>query len=259
MELDKYAKLAAVEHANNDAMLNGFPIKSEKWKKSYNEYMEYATSTMSVGRKNPRFQLNPIAFTELHYPDIFGPQGLAARLAAEYTSHEGKGVPPDVIKNRILAAVTSLVKIYENSVLGNVNTTKGHKQGLIDNNDMSQLQLPKKEGMSEDQYRIKKMQVMKHRVLRDLLTNLVLESLMPFFRLSAKDINDILNSMDFDSNTIENYNSPIQDEATAPSAQFPKGGSTKVSMRDKFIEKLHARMKPKFMAVSLRRMLIGRD
>lgn len=252
MEMDKYTKLQAKEYANNEAEISGFEIGSDKWKKAFKEYLEFAHSTMSVGR-NPRNLKNPsVASAVKYYPEMFGESGIVGKLAEKYVGPEGK-VPISSIQNRVLASVTNLVKLYENGVLGTRTTTRGRKEGKIADDEMSRLQLPDRpKGMSDEEYNNlpQTKEVLRNWIIRDLLTNLMIESITPVFMLTKKDIDDILNRLQWRNVTVSNYSHPQE------SVDF-QGKKGMFSYRDEFLSVLHNYMKKTIGALNFRKILLG--
>ena len=252
MELDKYTKIQATEYANNEAEIGGFKIGSPQWKTAFKTYLSFAHSTMSVGR-NPRTLKNPSAAVAVkHYPEMFGEVGIAGRLAEKYQGPEGK-LPLSSIQNRILASVTNLVKLYENGILGVKTTTKGRKEGKIPNDDMSRMQLPERpKGMSDEEYNNlpQTKEVLRNWITRDLLTNLMIESITPVFMLTQKDIDAILSRLQWKNVTVQNYSHPQE------STDF-EGKKSMISYRDEFLNVLHGYMRKTLGAVNFRKLIIG--
>lgn len=237
MEVDKYSKEQATEYANNEAEMLGFAVGSLKWKACFKEYIDFAKGTMNVGR-NPRMMMrNPIKAIEGYYGDILSSSGLAGRLARNYRSPEGKGVPLEAVQNRIMSSVTNLVKLFENAELGTKTTTTGRGQGKIDNNNMSELQMPTKFSGQSDAYREAAVAVIKKQMTRDLLTNIILESLVPFFELKKKDIDDLMATFDF---------------KTPDVSEFHKEG-----VRKSWIDALRGVVGKKFSTINYRKILFG--
>lgn len=235
MGLDKYTKEQAMEYANNEAEISGFKVGSPHWKKVFEEYCKFATKTMSVGR-NPRGRPK-IASIEKLYPQVFGANGFAGKIAGKYKSQVGQEVNLQAIQGRIMSSVSNLVKLFENGEMGTKNTTKGSAQGHIENSDMSELQLPNKpEGMSDDEYNQDARDVIRHWLVRDLITNAVIESLTPFFNLTKKDVDDIMDLIEAQEATIE---------------EIKKG------KRAEFVKRLSAVIGPKIGQVSYRKLILG--
>jgi hypothetical protein len=231
--LDKYTKEQAKEFADNEAQIQGFDIGSPHWKKAFEDYCKFATSTMSVGR-NPRGKIENV---EKLYPEVFSADGFAGKVARNYKSQVGQEVDLKAIQNRIMSSVSNLVKLFENGVMGTKNTTKGAKQGHIDNSDISELQLPSRlPNESDDEYEAKTKDVIRHWLIRDLITNSVLESLTPFFELTKKDVDDIMGLIQAEEATIE---------------EIQKG------KRSEFVKRLSAVIGPKIKQVSYRKLILG--
>lgn len=252
MEMDKYTKHQATEYANNEAEIYGFEVGGAKWKDAFKNYINFAHSTMSVGR-NPRNLKNPSVATAVkHYPEMFGEKGIVGKLAEGYEGPEGK-VPISSIQNRVLASVTNLVKLYENGVLGTKNTTKGRREGKISNEEMSRLQLPDRpKGMSDEEYNDlpQTKEVLHNWIVRDLLTNLMIESITPVFMLTKRDIEDILNRLKWKNVTVSNYSHPQE------STDF-EGKKSMVSYRDEFLNVLHSYMRKTLGMMNFRKLLLG--
>lgn len=234
--MDKYTKEQAMEYANNEAESRGFKAGSDKWKDAFKEYLSFAFSTMSVGR-NPRGDHKYKVMIEL-YPEIFGDRGFAGKVAPNYLTQEGRrGVPLEVVQDRILSSVNNLMKLFENAALGVKNTTTGNKPGEIPNSDMSELQFPKREsGMSDEEYSLIADAVVRHWLVRDIITNSILESLAPFFRLSSADINDIM--------------SGIKSRGVSVEDAMGEG-------REDLVKTLRAQVKPKVDQINYKKLVKG--
>lgn len=252
MKLDESTKLHAKEYANNEAEIHGFKIGSPKWHAAYKVSCNHAYSTMSVGR-NPRMLKNPSTTVAIkHYSEMFGEQGIAGKIADKYLGPEGK-VPISSIQNRILASVTNLVKLYENGILGTKNTTRGRNEGKIADEDMSRMQLPERpKGMSDDDYNNlpQTKEVLRNWIIRDLLTNLMIESITPVFMLTQKDLDIILSRLQWKNVTVQNYSHPQE------STDFD-GKKSMISYRDEFLNVLHGYMKKTIGAMNFRKLLVG--
>lgn len=208
VRIDKYTKEQAAEYADNECEVSGAPIGGSMWKGHYGEYLEEAKGTMSVGR-NPRTARNPVSSAAVMYNDILGKSGLAGKLASNYKSKSGKGVPVDVIQNRIMSSVLNIVKLYENSVLGVKTTTVGDKQGRIEASAMSDLQMPPRpKDMTDEQYAVLARAVVKQQMTRDLLTNMMLENLIPFFNLQKQSVDKIMAATSLDDAKLEDLQKP---------------------------------------------------
>lgn len=237
MEVDKYTKEQATEYANNDAEMQGYPVGGPQWKACFKGYIEFAKTTMSVGR-NPRSLRNPSKAMQEFYPDILSSTGLAGRLARNYRGKDGKGVPLDAIQNRIMSSVTNLVKLFENAELGTKTTTDGSGQGLIENDKMSELQLPSKpKSMSDDEYNKLAREVIRKQMTRDMLTNMLLESLIPFFELKKSDIDTIMNNFNWKVATVQD---------------FQKSG-----LRKSWIDALRGVIGKKMSSINYRKIILG--
>lgn len=238
MALDKFTIEQAKEFANNQGEIEGFEPGSPNWKDAFKEYCEFAKGTMSIGR-NPRTARNPVKSVTALYPDIFGWDGIAGKLARSYQSSEGsRGIPLEAVQNRIMSAVTNLVKLFENGELGTRNTTIGNQQGKIADNHMSELQLPHKPaGMSEEEYTQLSREVVRKQMIRDLLTNVVLESLVPFFEMSKRDVSDIMDSVKWDVKSAK---------------EFQRAG-----LRKSWIEALRGVIGKKFKVINIRKLIFG--
>lgn len=236
MGLDKYTIEQAKDHANNEAEIQGFEIGSPQWRQVFKEYCKFAEGTMSVGR-NPRTKRNPIKNVTSLYPDIFASNEIAGRWAKNYQSQDGRGIPVDAVNSRIMSSVMNLVKLFENAELGTKNVTSGHASGKIDDSSMSELQLPSKpQGMSEEKYIELSKAVVKRQMTRDLLTNIVLESLKPFFEMNRRDVEDIMKEVNWDVKSAK---------------EFQKAG-----LRKSWIEVLRGVIGGKFKDINIRKMIL---
>ena len=237
--LDPITKEMAEDYANEEARINGWKIGSNPWKNAFKSYVSDAMATMSVGRnpRGPGSHLYKVK-TEL-YPDVFGKEGFAGKVAKDFIteSKSDKGVPLESMQNKILSSVSNLVRMYENGILGIRNTTVGNKQGKIPNNQMSEMQLPNKEEFSTaTEFEAAVRDVILNWFVRDLITDAVLESLIPFFKLSEQDIKSILSELDLDK-------VPVKD--------LLKGG------REELIKALRAKVKTKMDQVNYRKLVLS--
>lgn len=231
--LDKYTIEQAQLHANNEAELQGFEIGSPNWKTAFKDYCEFAKGTMSVGR-NPRSAKNPIKAIENLYPDIF--DQISGRWAKNYRGQDGKGIPVEAVRSRIMSSVTNLVKLFENAELGTKTTTLGNEQGKIDNNNMSDLQLPaKRSDQTPEDYLEATKSVVRAQMTRDLLTNIVLESLKPFMEMTGRDVHEIMATVNWDVKSAQ---------------EFQKSG-----LRKSWIQTLRGVIGDKFKNISIRKIV----
>lgn len=201
MELDKYTKEMATEFANNEADHHGFKIGSNPWKKAFKEYCEEAKETMSVGR-NP-YMSNPTPQSvKPFFSEIFSDRGAAGEIAKHYT---GEAMSTSAVEQRIMSAVTNLVKLFEAGKMGSRNKAKG-KYGKILNSEMSEFQLPKKGDMSEAEYSRIEKEVLRKWLTRDLLTGFLIESLIPFFSMNKSEVDQMVSALiDVTGGTIKAY------------------------------------------------------
>lgn len=237
IEVDKYTKEQATEYANAEADRIGFEIGSERWKKVFKEYLSFATSTMSVGR-NPRGK-NHYAILKEIYPQVFGENGFAGRMSRQYVDQTGSKITTEQAGDRVLSSVHNLMKLFENGGLGIKNTTKGNKPGKIPNSEMSELQFPDKKGFAtEDEYFAAIQDVIFNWLVRDLVTNCILESLDMFFRLTPDDVAEIMSgvNMTVDSKDV---------------TKFMGQG------RAQFVKELSARVHPKVALLNYKKMVTG--
>jgi hypothetical protein len=238
-KIDKFTKAQAIEYANNEAELHGFKLSSDRWKKAFKHYLSFAIGTMSVGR-NPREGHRYKALLEV-YPEIFGPKGFSARMAAGYTDQQGRKGSDEfqikAINDRIMSAVSNLMKLFENGGMGTRNTTKGNKPGKIPNSDMSQLQFPNKEDFSSsEEYEAVVKDVLYNWLVRDLITDCILESLHMYWSLDQKDVEDIMGVVKFNEATVKE----VMGEG-----------------REEFLKRLRAQVKPKLAALNYKKLVLG--
>lgn len=235
VEVDKYTKEQATEYANTEAEVRGFPVGSARWKDAFKDYLSFAVTTMSVGR-NPRGAKYKV-YTSL-YPDIFGANGFAGKVEKNYRDQSGaRGIPLNEVQNRVMSAVMNLAKLFENGILGTKNTTSGNRQGKIDNNQISELQLPTKEqGESDEAYEAKVEDVIRRWLTRDLITNAILESLAPFFSMTKADVDAVMDA-------IEAGNATLQD--------IHQG------KRETFVKRLRAVVSPATARINYKKLIIG--
>lgn len=237
MALDNHTVEMAKEFANNEAEIQGFEIGSPKWKAAFKNYCEFATGTMSVGR-NPRTQKNPIRVVSGLYPDILGANGIAGRWAKNYRGQDGKGVPLEAVQGRIMSSVTNLVKLIENSELGTKTTTHGYDQGKIADSNMSDLQMPTKMPyQTEAEYLEKTKAVVRAQMTRDLLTNVILESLVPAMEITKKDVDSIMSSVNWDVKNAKDFMA--------------------TGLRKSWVEALRGVVGPKFKSLNIRKIIFG--
>lgn len=236
IKISKYTKDQAIEFANNEAEIHGFPIGSQKWKTAFKNYLAESYQTMAVGR-NPRHGSHKYKAFISKYPEIFGSDGFAGSVAKSYRVSSGeKGLPIEEIQNRIMSTVMNLVKVFENGVMGTFNTTKGSKQGKIKNTEMSELQFPNKnEFSSEEEFEAAKKDVVYNWFQRDILVDSVLELLLPFFKMQKSEIEKILAAIKLGDASIEH---------------------AATSGREELIEKLRSVVRPQMESVSYYKMLI---
>lgn len=236
-DVDKNTKDQAIEFANNEAEIVGYPINGPKWKAAYESYLKFAKGTMSVGRNNPRFMSNPSVHSmKQFFPEILSESGAAGEIARNY---QGGPTSIDAIQQRILASATNMVKLFEN---GKGNKVRGKRTtGKVDNSEMSEFQLPKRlAGETDEEYKVKSMKVLRAWVKRDLLIGLFIESMIPFFSLTNDDMEKLLNLL------------PIKDETLA---SYQAGG--KDSPRYQLLTNLHGALGEKMKNISFRKMLLG--
>lgn len=204
IKVSKYTKEQAEEYANNEADIHGFPRGSYRWKKALSEYLHESYHTMAVGR-NPRPGSHRYKAFIAKYPEIFGADGFAGRVSKEYrTSSGSKGIPLEEAQNRIMSTVMNIVKLFENGIVGTMNTTVGRKQGKISNRDMSELQMPNKEEFSSpEEFEAAKKDVVYAWFQRDILVDAVLELLIPFFNMESDDVDHILGAISLEDTTAD--------------------------------------------------------
>jgi hypothetical protein len=197
IKVSKYTQDQAKEYANNESEIHGFPVGSPKWSKCYKDYLTESYSTMALGR-NPRPGSFKYKAFIVKYPEVFSSEGFAGVVSKAYRTAQGeKGLPLEEVQNRIMSTVMNLVKVYENGVMGTFNTTKGAKQGKISNAEMSELQMPNKEEFkSDEEFQAAKKDVVYNWFQRDVLIDVVIESLLPFFKLQKNEVEKILGAIE---------------------------------------------------------------
>ena len=235
--LNKFTREQAVEYANNEADIRGFAKNSSKWQKAFNDYIAFAIPTMSVGR-NPRsfrYKLNTVL-----YEDVFGEKGFAGTVAKNYktnTSNE-RGVPLSEIQSRILSSVMNLTKLFENGIMG-VRNIGADKEGKVESKEMSELQFPNKEDFSsEEEYEKVAKEVARKWIQRDLITNIIVESLMPFFTASKEDVDEILSSIEIDKADVKQIMGGRRADFTKRLRAVVKPKLAKLSYRDLILKNL---------------------
>lgn len=235
--IDPITKEMATDYANEEAKIYNFKIGSTEWKKAFKEFVNDAIGTMSVGRNPQSRSSHTYKVKTEFYPDIFGAQGFAGRIAKNFYTESGqKGVPLESIQNRILSATNNLVRMFENGVMGTRNTTKGRTQGKIKNENMSELQFPNREEFSnQDEFDAAVKDVVYNWLVRDIINDAVLESLIPFFNMSADDVDDIMAASNLDQADI---------------ADAMKNGS------DRLIKTLRSKVKPKISNVVYKKLVL---
>lgn len=188
--LDEVTKGQAKEYANNDAEINGYAFGSPKWQEAYKEFISHALSAMTVGR-NPRGTRYKV-YTTL-YPEAFGANGFAGKCSENYKKVTGKEMPLIAAEGRILSTVMNLVKMFEAGIMETKNTTNTDKQGKISNAEMSELQFPTKDDTkTEDEYQAEVKDVLENWLVRDIISNCVMEGLTPLFTLTKNDVQKIM-------------------------------------------------------------------
>lgn len=196
IKVSKYTLEQAKEYANIEAEIHGFKENSPKWKNAVKEYIHESYHTMAIGR-NPRPGSHKYkAFVE-KYPEIFALNGFAGKVAGNYRTTSGHtGIPIEEVQNRIMSAVMNIVKLFENGIMGTKTTTKGRKQGKIQNQDMSDLQMPNRnEFQSDEEFEGAKKDVVYAWFQRDILIDGVLEMLLPFLSMDSQDVDRILGAI----------------------------------------------------------------
>lgn len=233
LKVDRTTKSQAMEYADNEADVNGFGRGSEQWQSALQEYIKFAIGTMSVGR-NPR-EFKYKVFTSF-YRDL-GSEGFAGRVAKEYIGPSGKRGEYKLtdIQNRILAAVASLSKLYENGVLGIRTTTVGSEEGSIANDKISGLQFPNKTTFTGDNYTAEVNRVVQNWVTRDIISTIILELLTPLFQMTEDDFRAIAKAINLEGATLANI---------------------KVD-RPNYISAIQKVIKSKMADVNIRRLLLG--
>jgi len=236
--LDKYTESQAREYANIEADIHNFKIGGPQWKKAFKDYVSEAYSTMAVGR-NPRVKGLKYKLATEAYPQVFGEEGFAGKVAANYIGDGGKkGVPISVIQDRILAAVGNLNRLHINGIMGIKTTTTTTKQGEIPTIEMSDLQLPKREEFpSDEKYRVEMDRVIRNWYALDLVSNAILEGLHVFFTLSRADVEEILQSV--------TYQGSLQEAVSEGRVEFTR--------------KLRELVKPKLAKLIYKKLLLGSD
>lgn len=203
VKISKYTKDQAKAYADNEADIYGFAVGSPKWQKAFKDYLSESYSTMAVGR-NPRPGSHKYKVIIGKYPEIFGEEGFAGRVAKSYKTTSGEGIPLDEVQNRIMSTVMNLVKVFENGIMGTLNTTKTRKQGKIENEAMSELQMPnRKEFKSDDDFKAAKRDVIYNWFQRDILVDAVLEFLLPFFKMKKAEIESVLDKIVLDETDLD--------------------------------------------------------
>lgn len=238
IHLDKITEEEAVDYANREADLNGFPRGSERWEKAVKDAVGFAFGTMSVGR-NPR-RSNPFNYETLVslYPDVFSDSGFAGKIKKHFKAKSGESAPTlQTIQNRLLSAFGNLAKLFENGALNMKTTAKARSEGKIPNSEMSDFQFPNKEDFdSKEAYNSAVQKVVKQWFINDLITNVIIESLTPFFNLTETDVDQIMSAV-----TIEDGN--IKELATTG--------------RKEFVKRLRAQVRHEFQKINYRNMILG--
>lgn len=237
VHVDDLTKKQAEEYADQEGEIYGFNRTSPRWEKAFKEHLKFAYSTMSVGR-NPRHLINPRGneLTYRNYPEIFGSDGFAGEVAKGYRARSGDVTENiETVRNRVMSAVSNLVKLFENGKLKMKTSPDFRKQGKITNEASSAFQFPPKEGMNEDEYKGEIKDVIFHHFVNDLVTNAVLESLKPFFNMSKSDIEEIM--------------SKVKIEEGSPKELMTKG-------REAFVKELKRQADQEFSSISYKRSVL---
>jgi len=178
----------ATEFANNEAEHHGFKVGSNPWKTAFKNYCDEARTTMTA--QNPYHMRNPSPQSvKPYFSEIFSEKGAAGEIAKHYT---GEAMSTSAVEQRIMSAVTSMVKLFEAGKMGSRNKAKG-KYGKMLNSEMTEFQLPKKtEGMTDAEYSRLEKEVLKKWLTRDLLTGFLIEALIPFFSMSKAEVDQMV-------------------------------------------------------------------
>ncbi len=233
LKVNETTKAQAMEYADNEAEINGFGRGSQKWQSALQDYIKFAIGTMSVGRNPRSFRYK----TFVAFYSALGDQGFAGEVAKNYVGPSGRKNETKLsdIQNRIIASVTNLSKLYENGILGIRTTTIGGEQGEIPNDKMSQLQLPDKESFKGSDYDKEANQVVRNWVIRDILSTIILELLMPFFDMTEADFNEIAKRINLDQAELSNIKTD----------------------RKKYVEAIQREMRAKLSRINIRKLLLG--
>lgn len=235
IRLDETTKEMASEYANNEAELKGFKVGSSRWKDAFKHYCEFAAGTLAVGRNPSR--RNPSDREKEFYQDVYGSGGFAGRVAPNVVTQEGTGISLTEAQNRISSSVNNLALLFQNGIMNVKTTTHGKSQGKIANSDMSELQFPNKEDFpDQDQWDAAARDTIYNWFMGDLIRDAVLESLLPFFNLDKKDVEDILSAVNIEQADIQEMKS--------------KG-------RAEFIRRLRTQAQPKMKDVSYKKIILG--
>lgn len=196
VKVSKYTQNQAKEYADTEAEIHGFPVGGARWQTAFKKYLSESFSSMAVGR-NPRVNSHQYRAFIVKYPEIFGEEGFAGKVAKNYISSSGeKGIPLVEVQNRIMSTVMNVVKIFENGIMNVKTTTKGRKQGKISSEEMSDFQMPNREDFkSDDEFKAAKKDVVYNWLQRDILVDAFLELLMPFFKLDEPSVERIMSKI----------------------------------------------------------------
>jgi hypothetical protein len=194
LHLDEHTKEQAIDYANAEADLHGFPVGSSKWKEAFRKHVGYAVGTMSLGR-NPRGR-NPR--DEANWAEVFGASGFVGKVASNFKGKRGEKPSAKEIAERVKSAVSALVYLYMNGIYGIKTTTEVSTSGKIKNSEMSDLQLhgaEGEEGITADDARAENIDVVFNQLAMTVVETAAYEFLLPFLTMPKSDVDAILDKI----------------------------------------------------------------
>ena len=194
VKVDRLTVEQAIDYANREAKIKGFDRNSAKWNTAYQHSLNESLGTMTLGRnpyRNPR--------DENTWPEIFGVDGFAGRVAEQYRS-KTKGedkVRRHEVAERIKSAVTTLTYLYANGIMEIKTSADRHITGRMPNEDMSDIQWRgSSENTTKEDAEEANMQVVLNQIALTVIETACYEFLLPFFTMPASDIKKITDKIE---------------------------------------------------------------
>ena len=179
VKVDRLTVEQAIDYANREAKIKGFDKNSSKWQRAYQHSLNESLGTMTLGRNpfsNPR--------DENTWPEIFGVDGFAGRVAEQYRSKSKseEKVRRHEVAERIKSAVTTLTYLYANGIMEIKTSADSHMTGRMPNEDMADIQWRgSSENESKEDVEEENMQVDLNQIALTVIETACYEFLLPFF------------------------------------------------------------------------------